>query len=316
MENSESKSALKGLVFRSMCMLLTPQADDVLSHDTKTASTRDITTFPVLATLSVTEGQPTIAYETSALDPGQDTAEFFVTGLVLQPSLLQALAPCTDAGGNADESCVVDVLGTNCAEGGAGIWDPIRSCFAGTGQRVIVTRRSVAVADTAVSDQGRPVTIDVVANDTLAVAGQGALTAVGAPAHGTATIVGGKVVYTPRPGYSGTDTFTYTLTDAKTGAKTTGSVTVSVTAAPTPTPTPTLTRTPTPTLTPSVAQTSVSVAPTTTRPAPSSSSSSRSASATPPPSALADTGAPDLAPVGLGALLVGLGAVLTGRRSR
>jgi uncharacterized repeat protein (TIGR01451 family)/LPXTG-motif cell wall-anchored protein len=40
------------------------------------------------------------------------------------------------------------------------------------------------------------------------------VSAVADPAHGTAVVVGGKIVYSPDPGFSGTDTFQYTMTDA------------------------------------------------------------------------------------------------------
>ena len=52
--------------------------------------------------------------------------------------------------------------------------------------------------------------IDVLANDT----GSGlSLVSTTNPAHGTATITSGKIQYTPTNGYSGTDSFTYTVKD-------------------------------------------------------------------------------------------------------
>ena len=53
------------------------------------------------------------------------------------------------------------------------------------------------------------------------------LTAVGMPSHGTAAIVSGRVVYTPKANYNGPDSFSYTISD---GAVTvTGAVSVFVT---------------------------------------------------------------------------------------
>ena len=49
------------------------------------------------------------------------------------------------------------------------------------------------------------------------------------PAHGTATVSGGKVVYTPAANYNGPDTFTYKLTDTV-GHSATATVTITVTA--------------------------------------------------------------------------------------
>jgi len=50
------------------------------------------------------------------------------------------------------------------------------------------------------------------------------------PPHGTATIVGRDVRYTPDPGFCGTDTFTYTV--QRGGAQDTGTIEVDVTASP------------------------------------------------------------------------------------
>ncbi|MEU6739642.1 Ig-like domain-containing protein [Streptosporangium sandarakinum] len=65
-----------------------------------------------------------------------------------------------------------------------------------------------AVDDT-VTTQGKPVSVPVLANDTGAAP---VISNVTAPGHGTATISGGTVVYTPGPGFVGSDGFTYTIT--------------------------------------------------------------------------------------------------------
>ena len=76
--------------------------------------------------------------------------------------------------------------------------------------------------------EGNAVAIDVLANDT----GTGlSITAVGAVAHGTATIQAGKLLYTAANGYVGPDDFTYTIT-GQTGLTATGSVNVTVTEIP------------------------------------------------------------------------------------
>ena len=69
-----------------------------------------------------------------------------------------------------------------------------------------------ALPDTASTTTGSPVTIDVLAND----AGSN-LTLVGVtePAHGAVTPTApGVLTYTPGPGFTGQDTFTYTVADA------------------------------------------------------------------------------------------------------
>ena len=55
------------------------------------------------------------------------------------------------------------------------------------------------------------------------------ITAVSVPAHGTATITGSEISYTPAAGYSGADSFTYTISDGRGG---TASASVAVTVNP------------------------------------------------------------------------------------
>ena len=50
----------------------------------------------------------------------------------------------------------------------------------------------------------------------------------GPPSNGTATVENGKIVYTPNSGFTGTDTFTYIVSDGK-GETATATVTVTVT---------------------------------------------------------------------------------------
>ncbi|OII38151.1 hypothetical protein BIU98_14850 [Curtobacterium sp. MMLR14_010] len=94
---------------------------------------------------------------------------------------------------------------------------------------VRVTVKPSTVGDTVTTAAGQPVTVtsrDLTANDH----GTGlTVTAVGTP--GTGTVVrnaDGTVTYTPKPGTSGTDTFTYEVTGAN-GNTATGTVTVTVT---------------------------------------------------------------------------------------
>lgn len=72
----------------------------------------------------------------------------------------------------------------------------------------------VAVSDSAFVQAGGSVEIDVLANDGDVDGDVPAITGVGVAEHGTVFITeGGKVVYTPNEGYSGTDSFTYTIED-------------------------------------------------------------------------------------------------------
>lgn len=64
----------------------------------------------------------------------------------------------------------------------------------------------VATDDAATTPAGTPVAIDVAANDLGTVLAPGVATP---PANGTVELVDGRLVYTPAPGFAGTDTFTY-----------------------------------------------------------------------------------------------------------
>ena len=84
--------------------------------------------------------------------------------------------------------------------------------------------------DVATTGVGQPVTISVLTNDSdLNAADVLTVSAVGAASNGTVAIDNGtKVIYAPSPGFAGTDSFTYTVTDGL--ASVNGTVTVSVNA--------------------------------------------------------------------------------------
>ncbi|PSK67813.1 hypothetical protein B0E53_00284 [Micromonospora sp. MH33] len=94
------------------------------------------------------------------------------------------------------------------------------------GQSISPTR---AVNDTATTIQNKAVSVPVLAND---VATSPTLSNVTTPSNGTATVSGGNIVYTPAPGFAGTDTFAYTITTAC--GTSTATVTVTVACDPTP----------------------------------------------------------------------------------
>jgi uncharacterized repeat protein (TIGR01451 family)/CSLREA domain-containing protein len=87
----------------------------------------------------------------------------------------------------------------------------------------------VAVGDHTTTNQGAPVTIDVVANDSDADGDTLTVIAASTPAHGTATCAGTQCTYTPAPGYHGPDGFTYTISDGH-GGTATATVTIAVVA--------------------------------------------------------------------------------------
>jgi len=86
----------------------------------------------------------------------------------------------------------------------------------------------VAVDDSAVTDEGKPVTISVLSNDSDPDNGPSALTiqSVGGAANGTTSVAGNGVTYSPAPGFYGVDSFSYTISDGDLSASATVTVTV------------------------------------------------------------------------------------------
>ncbi|MFL6695611.1 MAG: Ig-like domain-containing protein [Vitreoscilla sp.] len=71
--------------------------------------------------------------------------------------------------------------------------------------------RSTASNDSATVSWNTATMLAVTSNDTIAN-GTASVTVSGAPAHGTAVVAGNSIVYTPAPGYFGTDSLQYALT--------------------------------------------------------------------------------------------------------
>lgn len=92
----------------------------------------------------------------------------------------------------------------------------------------------VAANDTATVQADQNVTINVLANDTSAggTLNPASITIAVTPAHGTAAVMNGEVVYTPTMGYSGLDTFQYSLQDNLGTTSNVVTVSVEVTAPP------------------------------------------------------------------------------------
>lgn len=88
----------------------------------------------------------------------------------------------------------------------------------------------VAGDDRATATWNQPLTMDVTANDLVT---RGALRVTGIllpPTQGTAEIVDGRIVYTPRPGFYGPDTMRYTVQADENGATASAGVDVTVQA--------------------------------------------------------------------------------------
>ncbi len=92
-----------------------------------------------------------------------------------------------------------------------------------------VNRAPVATADTASVAQNTAQTVSVLGNDSDPDGDTLSVSAVTNGAHGTVTTNGTTVTYTPATGYTGSDSFTYTLSDGR-GGTATGTVSVTVSA--------------------------------------------------------------------------------------
>ena len=86
----------------------------------------------------------------------------------------------------------------------------------------------VAVDDTATTPQAAPVTIGVTGNDNLGAAPTSVTSHTNA-AHGSVTCTASNCTYTPNAGFSGSDSFDYTITDSNSR---TSAATVTITVTP------------------------------------------------------------------------------------
>jgi hypothetical protein len=154
---------------------------------------------------------------------GADAALFQIVGGQLQ----FVSAPDYEAPADADTNNVYVVQVT--ASDGAG-----RT----TSQTINVTVTPVNEApvgndDSATTYQDAPITFNAVSNDTDPEGDTMVVSAVTQGANGTVTFAGGSVTYTPNSGFSGADSFTYTVSDGNGGTST---ATINVTVTPVVTP--------------------------------------------------------------------------------
>ncbi|MGO1069122.1 DUF7507 domain-containing protein, partial [Lysobacter sp. CA199] len=105
------------------------------------------------------------------------------------------------------------------------------NCATATVTVTVQPNTVTATPDTAQTDQGQPVTINVIGNDTVSGAplDPNSLTIVGQPSNGTVTCTAGSCTYTPNPLFAGTDTFTYRVCDVSTPTPVCSTATVTIT---------------------------------------------------------------------------------------
>jgi hypothetical protein len=119
----------------------------------------------------------------------------------------------------------------NIGYSGTNSWgDPILT-FAGVtdADEVENDNKPVASDDTKEIDENTSVTIDVTGNDTDDDGDTLTIKSIGEASNGRVFLLDGNVVYTPNYNYSGSDSFTYVVTDGK-GGTDTGTVNITVNA--------------------------------------------------------------------------------------
>jgi hypothetical protein len=131
------------------------------------------------------------------------------------------------------------ILGIDFTQPPSGQLPPAKGSAAFFGIGASVNTAPVANNDSATTTKGQAVAINVLSNDTDAQSNIAPATLLPTPPqNGSAVVNAGSITYTPASGFSGTDTFTYTVKDALGLSSNQATVTVTVTAeAPPPSPT-------------------------------------------------------------------------------
>lgn len=144
-------------------------------------------------------------------------------------ALAERVEPTSSAGGTllriplGDSSAALITLnGVKLLKTDLEPWRRSGSIFTGdlSGVQAPQNHPPVATADAGYVTNGQPVTIAVLANDTDADGDAVTLESVTPGALGTTEIVGDSIVYTPGPGFAGSDEFTYAIGDGRDGAAT------------------------------------------------------------------------------------------------
>jgi|GEM_PF-1247577 len=160
---------------------------------------------------------PDVAWETTATPAG---------GWTQVQTILTAPSGAAHAALMVDVNAVGNKSGTNSTYGLA-IRKPQFSVLAAGQGLPGYNAAPVTANDTLTTSVGVAASVQPLLNDSDPDGDALTITAVGTPAHGTVSLVGGTITYTPTAGYVGADSFTYTVSDGKGGTKT-GTVNVTV----------------------------------------------------------------------------------------
>jgi hypothetical protein len=159
------------------------------------------------------------------------------------PTYGSCIGPAGFTGGKAGGSPItttytLKVIGAGTASVGTVIYDFSGSSFhynsdfgtSVTSLTATADTPPVAVDDTASTTPGTQVAVPVLANDSDADGDTLSVTGASSPAHGTVTCSSTQCTYTPANGYSGTDSFSYSIADGF-GGTASATVTVTISAA-------------------------------------------------------------------------------------
>ncbi|MEN0039464.1 MAG: Ig-like domain-containing protein [Cellvibrio sp.] len=182
---------------------------------------------PVASNLNLTTNENTpVPGSISASDPDGDTLSFSVTGAPTNGTVVLNAATGTftytpTTGYSGSDSFVVTI-----SDGNGGTTTSTVTIGVNA-----VNNAPTAADDTATTDESLAVTIAVRANDVDPDGDTLTVTGVTQGANGSVVIdaVTGNPIYTPNAGFTGTDTFTYTIEDGRGGIDT-ATVTVTVNA--------------------------------------------------------------------------------------
>lgn len=200
---------------------------------TATVTITPVNDPPVVSPLSLTTAEDTpVTGAVTATDPDGDALTFSIAAngvlgtAVITNSQTGALAYTPNANVNGTDSFTVKV-----SDGTVSQTATVTVVITAVNDAPLTTN------DAATTTAGMAVTIPVLQNDTEIEGDPLTLLQVQPGAHGATAISGTAVVYTPEAGFTGEDTFTYSVTDGK-GGNALGTVTVTVTAAATVAPEP------------------------------------------------------------------------------
>jgi VCBS repeat-containing protein len=182
---------------------------------------------PVASNLNLTTDEDIpITRTISANDPDGDTLTYTTigsptNGTVVLNSATGTFTYTPNAGYSGSDSFVVSISDGNGGTTTSTVTIGINA----------VNQAPTAAADNATTDESTAVSIPVLANDTDLDGDSLTITNITQGANGSVVIdaVSGELIYNPNPGFTGTDSFTYTVDDGS-GATSTATVTVTVNA--------------------------------------------------------------------------------------